>query len=53
LVDGNRYGLPDVVKAPAGAGNLWWAFADALKRAKASAAAGVAVTVATVPPAAA
>jgi hypothetical protein len=34
----NRYGLPDVVKTPARAGNLWRAFAEALKRAKTPAA---------------
>jgi hypothetical protein len=35
VVAGDRYRLPDVVKAPSGAGNLWRAFAEALKKAKA------------------
>jgi AAA domain len=39
VVAGNRYGLPDVLKAPTGAGNLWRAFAEALKKAKAPASA--------------
>jgi hypothetical protein len=39
VVAGNRYGLPDTIKAPAGAGNLWRGFAEALKKAKAPAAA--------------
>jgi hypothetical protein len=39
VVAGNRYGLPDTIKAPAGAGNLWRSFADALKKAKTPAAA--------------
>jgi hypothetical protein len=32
VVDGQ--GLPDTIKAPAGAGNLWRTFAEALKKAK-------------------
>jgi hypothetical protein len=39
VVAGNRYGLPDAIKAPVGAGNLWRAFAEAMKKAKAPAAA--------------
>jgi hypothetical protein len=35
VVAGNRYGLPDTIKAPAGAANLWRTFAEALKKAKA------------------
>jgi hypothetical protein len=34
IVAGSRYGLPDVLRAPAGAGNLWKAFAEAMRRAK-------------------
>jgi hypothetical protein len=36
VVAGNRYGLPDVIRA-AWAANLWRAFAEALKKAKVSA----------------
>jgi hypothetical protein len=39
IVAGSRYGLPDVLKAPPGAVNLWKAFADAMKVAKAKPAA--------------
>jgi hypothetical protein len=39
VVAGNRYGLPDAIKAPPGAGNLWRAFAEAMRKAKAPAAA--------------
>jgi AAA domain len=39
VVAGNRYGLPDTIKAPADAGNLWRTFAEALKKAKTPAAA--------------
>jgi hypothetical protein len=42
MVAGSRYGLPDVLKAPAGAVNLWKAFSDAMKAAKAKPAATVA-----------
>ena len=38
VVAGNRYGLPDAIKAPVGAGNLWRAFAEAMRKAKAAAA---------------
>lgn len=36
IVAGNRYGLPAELTAPAGAANLWKAFADALTKAKAN-----------------
>jgi len=39
VVAGNRYGLPDTIKSPAGAANLWRSFAEALKKAKTPAAA--------------
>jgi hypothetical protein len=39
IVAGSRYGLPDVLKAPAGAANLWKAFAAVMKTAKANSAA--------------
>jgi hypothetical protein len=50
VVAGNRYGLPNAIKAPAGAGNLWQAFAEAMRKAKAPAAVSVSATAATVPP---
>ena len=34
IVAGSRYGLPDVLRAPAGAGNMWKSFAEAMRRAK-------------------
>jgi hypothetical protein len=37
IVAGNRYGMPDEITAPAGAANLWSAFARALQIAKAKA----------------
>lgn len=37
IVAGNRYGMPDEITAPAGAKNLWGAFAKALQAAKAKA----------------
>jgi hypothetical protein len=36
---GNRYGLPDAIKAPVGAANLWRTFAETMKKAKTPAAA--------------
>jgi hypothetical protein len=36
VVAGNRYGLPDAIKAPAEAANLGRAFADTMKKAKAA-----------------
>ncbi len=53
VVAGNRYGLPDTIKAPSGAGNLWRAFAEAMKKAKAPVAAGTIAAVPAAPPVAA
>ena len=41
-VAGSRFGLPDTLKAPPGAANLWKTFAEAMKKAKAQPAAFVA-----------
>jgi hypothetical protein len=38
VVAGDRYGLPDAIKVPAGAANLWRVFAEAMKKAKTPAA---------------
>ena len=51
IVAGNRYGMPDEITAPAGARNLWVAFAKALQTAKAKAREQIAQQAAAAPPA--